>query len=270
MNINQISKFYDKTSSDLKTLKLLSYNVQVGITTAHHHHYVTHSWKYVLPHAARETNLRGIAGLIRDYDIVGLQELDSGSLRSGFINQTEYLALHAGFPYWADRTNRNIGNMARHSLGLLSKVRSTQTYRQALPGWLPGRGALISLFGYENPLVLVLVHLALGRRGRMQQMEYIVDLLQEYQHVIVMGDMNCSPESAEFQVLRDSGGLQTPLCELPTYPSWKPRKRLDHILVSPSIRIKDATVLDSTFSDHLPLSMEIYLPQDLQLCGRRR
>jgi hypothetical protein len=70
-------------------IRLLSYNVQAGISTARYRHYITHSWKHVLPHAQRFSNLDRIARLVKDYDIVGLQELDAGSLRSNNVNLTQ-------------------------------------------------------------------------------------------------------------------------------------------------------------------------------------
>src|SRR3989344_1166165 len=74
-------------------LKLLSYNIQAGIAAHSYRHYMTHSWKHVLPCSKRLDNLSRIATLIGGFDIVGLQEVDGGSLRSGFINQTEFLAI---------------------------------------------------------------------------------------------------------------------------------------------------------------------------------
>jgi hypothetical protein len=92
-------------------IRLLSYNIQAGISTRRYRHYLTHSWKHVLPHAQRFDNLDRIARLVKSYDIVGLQELDAGSLRSGYINLTEYLSEKAGMPFWSDQTNRRIGRV---------------------------------------------------------------------------------------------------------------------------------------------------------------
>ena len=80
-------------------IRLLSYNIQAGISTARYRHYITHSWKHVLPHAQRFSNLDRIARLVKDYDIVGLQELDAGSLRSNNINLTQYLSEKADMPF---------------------------------------------------------------------------------------------------------------------------------------------------------------------------
>lgn len=82
------------------TLSLLSFNIQTGVDTQVFHEYLTKSWKHLLPLRERISNLNRIADLVQSYDLVGLQEVDSGSLRTGFIDQTEYLAHRAKFPYW--------------------------------------------------------------------------------------------------------------------------------------------------------------------------
>lgn len=93
-----------ETASPGTRLRLLSYNIQVGIGAKRYRDYVTDSWKHVLPHAQIYNNLGHIARAISDFDIVALQEVDAGSLRTSFINQTEYLATHAGFPFWHHQT----------------------------------------------------------------------------------------------------------------------------------------------------------------------
>ena len=254
-----------QTISDTR-LKLLSYNIQVGIASTRPHHYVTQSWKHVLPHSKQFENLDSISEIISDYDIVGLQEVDGGSLRSEFVNQTEYLAQKANFPYWYHQTNRRLGKIAQHSNGLLSQIDPLDIHEHKLPGRVPGRGAMMVRFGEEsNPLIVVLLHLALGQRGRMLQMEYISQLVNQYEHVIVMGDMNCQPDSIEMLSLMETVGLRAPLGELNTFPSWRPTKKLDHILVSSSLMIENVKVLDVACSDHLPISMEIVVPQAIRL-----
>ena len=101
-------------------IRLLSYNIQVGMASTRPHHYITESWKHVLPHAQIYDNLTRIAHAVSGFDIVALQEVDAGSLRSSFINQIEYLAKKGGFPFWHEQTNRSLGKIARHSNGLLS------------------------------------------------------------------------------------------------------------------------------------------------------
>ena len=58
------------------SLRLLSFNIQVGISTQRYHHYVTRSWQHLLPHAGRSGNLQRIGDLLGDFDLVALQEVD--------------------------------------------------------------------------------------------------------------------------------------------------------------------------------------------------
>jgi endonuclease/exonuclease/phosphatase family metal-dependent hydrolase len=252
-----------------RRLRLLTYNIQTGITTSRYRHYLTHSWKHVLPCSGRRDNLDQIANLVRHYDIVGLQEADAGSLRSGYINITEYLAARAEFPHWYDQTNRNFGMFAQHSMGVLSRMRATKVSEHRLPGTIPGRGALVIQYGQgRDALVLMLVHLALGKRARMRQLGFIGEIASVHRHVVLMGDLNCRSDSPELTVLIDRAGLREPTHDLHTFPSWRPIRNIDHILVSPSLRVEDVSVLNYPLSDHLPISMEISLPDELELSGR--
>ncbi len=247
-------------------VRLLSYNIQVGIASTRFRDYLTESWKHVLPHSRLYDNLSRIARAISDFDIVALQEVDAGSLRSGFVNQTEFLAKKAGFPFWHHHTNRRLGKIARHSNGLLSRFRAMDITNHKLPGRLPGRGVMVVRYGHrDNPLVLLILHMALGARARQRQFEFIAGLVNRYQHVVVMGDLNCQPDSNEMRFLLSATDLCEPLHGLKTYPSWRPMRTLDHILTSPSLKVHDVHVMQHLLSDHLPIATEIILPDGLQL-----
>lgn len=247
-------------------LRLLSFNIQTGIASSKYHHYLTHSWKHVLPYPERLETLDRIAALAADFDIVGLQESDAGSLRSGFINQTEYLSDRAGFPYWYDQTNRNLGHFAQHSLGLLSRFRPSEITEIRLPGMIPGRGALCVRFGRgQSALLLLIVHLALGPRARTRQLESLAALINSHRYVILMGDLNCRSESKEMRWLLRRTDLSEPIHGLYTFPSWRPRRNIDHILVSAPIQVDSVRVLNHTISDHLPIAMDITLPEAVAL-----
>ncbi len=253
-------------SASVSRIRLLSYNIQTGIATARYRHYVTHSWKHVLPHPERVRNLNAIGRMIRSYDIVGLQEVDGGSLRSGFINQTEYLAEKAGFACWHDQTNRDFGPLAQHSIGLLSRMRPTEIIEHRLPGMIPGRGALGARFGHgSNALMVLILHLSLGRRARLRQLGYIQEIIRDVPHVVLMGDLNCGSSSAEMRWLLRNTCLHDPQPGLCTFPSWRPLHNIDHILVSPELKVRTIEALDCAFSDHLPVAMEVELPEALCL-----
>jgi endonuclease/exonuclease/phosphatase family metal-dependent hydrolase len=244
-------------------LRLLSFNIQVGISTAAYRHYFTRSWQHFLPHQQRSTNLDRIADLLRQFDVIALQECDGGSLRSGFINQVQYLAERSGHPFWYQQLNRNLGRIAQHSNGVLSRYRPLGVEQHRLPGLIPGRGAIVVKYGKESdPLVLVMMHLSLGLRAQRQQLQYVRDLINDYQHVVLMGDMN---NHAEY-LLNDTPLRGANLVPLPgvahTFPSWRPEKALDHILVSPTLQVRNAGVICYPISDHLPIAIDVALPDD--------
>ncbi len=243
-------------------LRLLSFNIQVGISTERYHHYLTRGWQHLLPHQGRAGNLQRIGDLLGDYDIVALQEADGGSVRSGFINQVEHLARMGAFPYWYQQLNRNLGRLAQHSNGLLSRLRPTLLEDHPLPG-PAGRGAILLRIGEgEDAIAVVMMHLALGARTRTRQLAYIRELIGGYRHQILMGDMNThAVDLLEHSPLRDLG-LLAPQVEA-TFPSWRPQRCLDHILLSPGLELERFQVLAQPISDHLPVAVEIRLPNTL-------
>jgi endonuclease/exonuclease/phosphatase family metal-dependent hydrolase len=214
-----------------------------------------------LPAKKKWQNLDRIAAFLHTFDIVGLQEVDSGGSRSEFIDQTEYLAYHAGFPYWSNQVNRRLGRLALHSNGLLSRLKPQAIHDYKLPG-LPGRGALLIRFGAsEAPFYLCILHLALSRRGRKRQLGFVSELIRGLPRVIVMGDLNCDVDSPEMIALLKESNLVDPVHELKTFPSWNPKRKLDHLLVTPDLRAENVRAINFLGSDHLPVAMDIFVPK---------
>ena len=248
-------------AGDAFRLRLLTYNIQAGTTTTNYRDYVTRGWRQVLPHQQRVNNLDVIAELASQFDIVGLQEVDGGSLRTGFINQTQYLAERAGFPFWSQQSNRRVSKLARTCNGLLSRIRPSEVHDYKLPGRIPGRGALAACYGNgPNALLVIVVHLALGRRSRRSQLAFLREIIQQHLHVVIMGDMNAPLSNAEMIQFIDSSGLSVPANGEHTFPSWRPQRGIDHILISSSLTVERCEVLELSVSDHRPLAMDLCLP----------
>lgn len=245
-------------------LSLLSFNMQVGVGTKRYREYLTRGWRHVLPSQEVRDNLERIAELLTEHDIIGLQETDAGSRRSRYQNQIEQIADHAGFAYWYIQVNRDLGRVAQHGLGLISRFEPFDVSEHKLPGRLPGRGALIARFGTpECALTVVVTHLALGAGSRAQQIAAICALVADDEHVVVMGDTNCSMQALLADNTLAASNLRVYDRLLPTFPSWRPRRGIDHILTSPSLTVREASVVDATLSDHRPVSMTVELPGDL-------
>lgn len=247
-------------------LRLLSFNIQAGIQSRRYRDYLANSWKHLIPHGARQRNLASIGELLHPFDIVGLQEVDAGSLRSAYIDQTQYLAHQAGYPFWRSQVNRDLGQLARHSNGLLSRLRPERVIDHKLPG-LPGRGAMLVEFATDaaEPFAVCVLHLALGPRAQRRQLDYLMDIVRQYRFIVLMGDFNCGCDSRILRAAIASTGLRGLDCELKTFPSWRPARNLDHILVSRELRVRQAQVVDYALSDHLPISMEVALPDEVRV-----
>jgi endonuclease/exonuclease/phosphatase family metal-dependent hydrolase len=248
-------------TDDGRRLRLLSANIQAGASTRGYSDYVTRPWSHVLPAREKRTNLDALAALASEFDVVGLQEADPGSLRSGFLNQTHYLAERAGFPYWSHQPNRRVGRIASSANGLLSRLEPDEVLDYSLPSRIPGRGVLIARFGGgADELLVAVAHLSLSIKARLGQIAFLAELLGSARHAVLMGDFNCECEASEMRALYDRAGLARPAERLATFPSWQPRRAIDHILVSRGIEVERRWSLPGLLSDHLAVAAQLRLP----------
>ena len=244
-----------------RRLRLLSANIQAGSSTRGYGDYVSRSWSHVLPAGNKRGSLDTIAELAGGHDIVGLNESDPGSLRSGFTNQTHYLAQRGGFDYWSHQPNRSVGGVASSANGLLSKLEPREVTDHPLPGRIAGRGVLLAQFGAgDDGLLIAVAHLSLGAASRASQLAFIGELLHDHPHAVLMGDFNCVIDRPEMSALFRQTRLQPPACEIKTFPSWAPQRAIDHILIGDGLKCSGTQAFAAAFSDHLALSLELEVP----------
>ena len=94
----------------------------------------------------------------------------------------------------------------------------------------------------------------------------VVELLHRTRlPLILMGDLNCRSQSTEMNFLINRTLMQEPYHGLHTFPSWCPQRNIDHILVTPTLQVDRIRVLNYSLSDHLPVSMDITLPESIHL-----
>jgi len=248
------------TESAALSVRVLSLNIQVGLETVHYRQYVTKAWRHLVPTRGAYANLERIAALAANYDVVALQEADAGSLRTARLNQVAHLAKMAGLPYWHAAVTRDLGPFAQHCLGVLSRWPLHQPHYHALPGMLPGRGALEVSIAPEghDPLRVIVAHLALTRRARATQLHFLANLVQGESDSLILGDFNCERRELDEHAGLQAAGLRSVHAGA-TFPSWAPTRALDHLLLSPGLVAHNTQVLPLRLSDHLPLSSEIKL-----------
>ncbi len=206
-----------------------------------------------------------IARIIERYDadVVALQELDSGLVRTGNVEQARLLAdmlemnhhfypsihIEAGQYGNAVLSSRPLRLFRAGELPTLPK-REIKERRGAIWLKLDVDGGEINVFN---------THLGLNRHERLAQATALTgpEWLGHPEckgPVIFCGDLNATRWSGVFRIFRDalidvrSGG---------TWPSRYPFMRLDYIFISPDINVINITVLKDELtrkaSDHLPV-----------------
>ncbi|HEX5353724.1 MAG TPA: endonuclease/exonuclease/phosphatase family protein [Rhodanobacteraceae bacterium] len=242
-------------------LRILSCNILAGASVTRYHEYFTRSWGAVLPGKYKLGNLDKLARSIAKFDVVGLQEADAGSIRSGFLNQTRYLAETSGLPYWSHQPNRKVSNVSHTANGLISRAQPFEVLDYPLPGRLGGRGVLLARYGAGHAaLTIAVAHLSLGVQARQRQIDFIAELLHDSPCAVLMGDLNCPPDSPELRTLFAHTSLAPPPDPQATFPSWRPQRAIDHILVTSQLAVERLWTLPAAFSDHLPLAAEVRVP----------
>ncbi|WP_034334562.1 endonuclease/exonuclease/phosphatase family protein [Conchiformibius kuhniae] len=238
-------------------MRILSYNIQAAIGANSYFSYVSRLHRQVLPDPAKTGNLQRIAAYIAAFDAVCIQEIDLGGLRNGFRCQAAQLCQAAGFAHHVAQTNRVVGQLSRHGNLILCRTPLRPLISETLPSRIKGRGILAAATDTPHgELVLANVHLSLGASDQLRQVRHICRLLEAHPQICLCGDFNCPPESAALALLREAGYRRVG-SNAPTYPSWRPRKTLDHIFIKGALDGHCCTDHTFTASDHLPVCAEL-------------
>lgn len=241
-----------------KPLHVLTWNIQAAIGTTQFSHYLTRAHHQLLDAPAKEARLSQLAAVMKGYDIVCIQEVDLGGRRAGFACQADRLAQLSGHDHIAKQENRTIPGISRHGNAILSRIPFAEIHDVKLPGRIKGRGALFATLDHPSQLLLASVHLSLGKADQALQLEEITKHVRGRAKFAIMGDMNCEGSSSELQHFAKAAQATAPRLSNPaTYPSWRPKRDLDHILTSDRVKLSHYSVLHERLSDHLPVSGEL-------------
>ncbi len=207
-------------------------------------------------------------------DVVALQELDVGRVRSLGMDQAHLIARYLEMEFHFHPAMHI--EEERYGDAILTHLPQRLIKAGTLPGFagkphLEPRGALwvaIDLHGRE--VQIINTHLGLNPRERVVQIEALLgsEWLTHAQcraPVILCGDFNALPSSS---VCRRLGGtLKDAQTEAQrhrpraTFSSRMPHMRIDHIFISPGLEVTGIEVPDSELvrvaSHHLPLIAEI-------------
>jgi len=237
-------------------MRLLLYNIRYGLGLGPAMHWPVPGAAYLL---GNRSNLQRITDFIKsqDPDIVGLVEVDSGSIRSRLVNQAESIAQAIGHysayqcKYGETSLNKRLPIVRKQGNAFLA---APHVHGERFHYFHTGIKRLIIELELENCAVF-LVHLSLKYRHRQAQLHHLHDLVMASKKpVIVAGDFNTFWGEHEIYLFMKATGLQSANSgSWPSYPSRSPRKELDFILYGSGIHVTNFSIPQVDLSDHLPL-----------------
>ena len=201
----------------------------------------------------------GITRFIKsmDPDIVGLVEVDTGSIRSRRVNQAEVIADSLGHysiyqcKYGTSSFNTLVPIVNKQANAFLA---SPRVEGERFHYFDTGIKKLIIELELDD-ICVFLVHLSLKFRHRHAQLRHLYELVKATtKPVIVAGDFNTFWGEHEIALFMEAAGLKSAnSARLPSYPARRPRMELDFILHSRGIEIESFSIPEVTYSDHRPL-----------------
>ena len=237
-------------------MRLLLYNIRYAVGGGASMHVPLPGAGYIL---GSQNALDDIADFIKsvDPDIVGLIEVDTGSIRSRRVNQAEKIAADLGMntsyeiKYGAKSFNQMLPIIRKQGNAFLAAPR---VHGETFHYFDTGIKRLIIELEMDN-FAVFLVHLSLKYRHRHLQLRRLHDLIEATEKpAIVAGDFNTFWGENEIYLFKRATGLKSANTEsLPSYPSRSPRKELDFILYQDGIEVTGFDIPQIRFSDHLPL-----------------
>jgi len=243
-------------------MRLLLYNIRYAVGGGASMHMPIPGAGYVLGNQAVLPEItRFIKSL--DPDVVGLIEVDTGSIRSRNVNQAEKIAADLGMntsyetKYGARSLNKMLPIVRKQGNAFMAAPR---VHGERFHYFDTGIKRLIIELEMDD-FAIFLVHLSLKYRHRHLQLRRLYDLIQETKKpVVVAGDFNTFWGENEIYLFKKAAGLTSANTDsIPTYPSRAPRKELDFVLYQDGVNVTGFEVPDVRHSDHLPLVCDFEL-----------
>lgn len=195
-----------------------------------------------------------------DADVIALQEVDRDTYRTGRADLAAVAAGACGMAhvfgasrwYPGGRYGNALlarGTITAHAVTKLPKVPANQFWREQ-------RTALEAEVSVDGCSVWVAnTHLSVPTAQNEVQLDWLLRHLRgRPRPQIVLGDLN-RPLSL-VRTDAEQGGLQA-VTHGPTFPATKPRRAIDHVLVSPELRVMSTEVRPTAMSDHAALIVDL-------------
>lgn len=198
-------------------------------------------------------NLDAYIGAVQQLnaDVVGLQEVDQGMLRTRRSDMAALAAKQAGMAHHFGKAARRL-DLGKSGIAMLSRgSMAATTVRLPQSRWWNERRIAIQATVRIGDVgwTVVNTHLSLDGRESEMQLRFLVERLSGLDGpCVLMGDFNRFPD--DVTSLLSAGWAVAPSDN--TYPSWQPEKRIDYICVR-NATVLSTDVRSTAISDHCAL-----------------
>jgi len=205
-------------------------------------------------------------------DVVALQEADGPCLWSGGFDHVRFIAERSGYAHHLHGHHMRIGKVVprlRYGCALLARrplhQPCDQPFSRAMPS--PNKGFVAAAVALPGPVAIDVVscHLDPARPAlrRRQVLELAEAIRERERPLILMGDFNTRDfgKRGALGLLSDELALRLHrpgATDLATFPSRRPRRRLDWILCSPALHVQRYRVLPDRISDHCAVVADLH------------
>ena len=214
---------------------------------------------------------RSVAEIARTFrevspDVVALQEADGPSAWSGNFDHVARLADLAELEdyYRGDHNPFGVGEklnlasgtalLARFNLGKPTSHSFDSSWRDT-KGFVAATVTVPDWDGAEIDVVSVHLDFLVPTVRRRQIIDMVMTLTGRKRPMAILGDLNCcwERESKSMELLMRTLELRAhaPDADAPTYPAYRPRRRIDWILISKELDFAAHHTLPLRLSDHL-------------------
>ncbi len=246
-------------------LRLLTLNVAHGRSIRAH--------QALVSNGSLERNLTDIASTVRRLspDVVALQEADGPSAWSGNFDHVATLARMTEMDEYfrGDHNPFRFGRLKLASgTALLSRVPLVDPGSHRFEAsWRDTKGFVVARVGVPawegQEIDIASVHLDfLTPAMRRKHIRHLTEVLMGRERpLVLLGDLNCcwQREPGTMRLLTETLGLKAfePEARVPTYPSRRPRRRLDWILISRELAFSSYRTVPARLSDHLGVVADV-------------
>ena len=194
-------------------------------------------------------------------DLVTLQEVDQGSIRTnteGHIDRFAQELERDGIKYQYRVDNKYGPDNLFSKLPIMKHMSNAVLYRSGEVKDLYFSSGTKQLFHESviDGISVFSVHLPVLKHTRKKQIRELADVASKRDKVIVCGDFNNYWGIGELEYLQKHAGLEVH-DPGPTNPSHRPSRHLDMFLTSGNLDVNRSKVIESTFSDHRPVMLEV-------------